>query len=92
MLVPQGSGLSSPASSTKEYTARVMVETIVDGVPRRVHVWVWGDETRVSFPRNMSEDEAALVVDRGLALLKPLDVPALFREPQRRPKRHIETE
>jgi len=69
----------STPSNGAPYDQRVMVEVMTNGIPRRVHVWTKDGETLVSFPDNMTEAEATLLVARGLDLLRPLDVAALFR-------------
>ena len=67
-----------------------MVEVVANGVPRRVHVWISAGETFVSFPEDMLEVEATSIVSLGLAMLKPLDVAALFEGPRTKRRRHIE--
>lgn len=71
------------------YQARVMFELVVDGAPRRVHVWRDDGATFVSFPAGMTEAEATAVVAAGLGLAGTIDVPALFRK-KRGPRRKIQ--
>jgi len=82
--------MSSPNNGAP-YDQRVMIEVITNGTPRRVHVWTLNGETYVSFASGMSEDDVAKIVATGMGLLKPLDVPALFKDPASRRRRHIET-
>lgn len=81
--------MSSPTAGT-EYDRRVLIEVMKDGVPLRVNVWTKGGKVRFAFPPGMTESEAAEIVMHGLDMLKPLDVPALFRDSKKR-RRLIET-
>lgn len=84
--------MSTPTNGAA-YEARVMVEVVKNGVPRRVHVWQQEGQTMVSFPLDLGEEEAVAIVARGMAMLKPLDVRALFREAgTNKRRRFIETE
>lgn len=80
--------MSTPTSDGP-YTARVVFELVVDGAPRRVHVWRNDGQTLVSFPAAMTEEEAQAVVAEGRALAEAVDVPALFRKAGRRRRRLI---
>lgn len=85
--------MSTPTGE-KGYEQRVMIEVIEIGIPRRVNVWKTADATLVSFPSGMTEPEATAIVARGLGMLKPLDVAALFTDAAavRKAKRFIDTE
>ena len=70
-----------------------MVEVMINKVPRRVNVWSRGDEVLVSFPAGMDEKEASAIIERGLGMLKPLNVEALFNDSAKKKlRRYIETE
>lgn len=83
--------MSTPTES--DYVDRVMIERMVGGIPRRVHVVLrTSGDTTISFPSDMSEDEATLLVQAGLDMIRPINVRQLFEPPVARTKRRIETE
>lgn len=74
------------------FDARVMVEVMIGGVPRRVNVWTFAGRTYVSFVPGLSEADAVSVAARGLGLLQGVDMRTLFREPTGKVRRFIDVE